>query len=51
MSSSILNWNPILTAWLKKRPPIMGEVLLSAFEGSFCGKLRLKTLQLFISSS
>ncbi|XP_076801600.1 dynein axonemal heavy chain 8-like [Clavelina lepadiformis] len=36
MSSSILNWNPILTAWLKKRPPVMTEVLMSAFEGSFC---------------
>ena len=44
MSSSILNWNPILTAWLKKRPSIMTEVLMPAFEGSFCGKNYLFTV-------
>ena len=47
MSSSILNWNPILTAWLKKRPNVMLEVLMPAFEGSFCGtSLKTKTYRL-----
>uniref|UniRef100_H2ZG63 Uncharacterized protein n=1 Tax=Ciona savignyi TaxID=51511 RepID=H2ZG63_CIOSA len=35
MSSSILNWNPILTAWLKGKPAIMCDVLMLAFEGPF----------------
>jgi len=48
MSSSILNWNPILTAWLKKRPSVMTEVLLPAFEGSFCGKTHYVVLYFFV---
>uniref|UniRef100_H2ZG69 Dynein, axonemal, heavy chain 5 n=1 Tax=Ciona savignyi TaxID=51511 RepID=H2ZG69_CIOSA len=38
MSSSILNWNPILTAWLKGKPAIMCDVLMLAFEGPFVGR-------------
>nr|XP_018669928.1 dynein heavy chain 5, axonemal-like isoform X1 [Ciona intestinalis]XP_026692815.1 dynein heavy chain 5, axonemal-like isoform X1 [Ciona intestinalis] len=40
MSSSILNWNPILTAWLKGKPTVMFEVLMPAFEGPFVALYR-----------
>ncbi|XP_034031153.1 dynein heavy chain 5, axonemal [Thalassophryne amazonica] len=35
MSSSVLNWTPILEAWLKKRSPKEREVLKELFSGSF----------------
>lgn len=35
MSSSILDWQPITTAWLKNRPSILSDVLLPAFESVF----------------
>ncbi|XP_036448538.1 LOW QUALITY PROTEIN: dynein heavy chain 5, axonemal [Colossoma macropomum] len=35
MSSSVLNWKPILEAWLKKIPTSQAEVLLSCFNSVY----------------
>ncbi|XP_023932721.1 dynein heavy chain 5, axonemal [Lingula anatina] len=35
MSSSILDWSPILQGWLLKRPPAQADVIFSLFEGIF----------------
>ena len=36
MSSSGLNYVPILEAWLKGRPSLHGEVLMPLFEQNIC---------------
>ncbi|XP_002666734.3 dynein axonemal heavy chain 5 [Danio rerio] len=35
MSSSVLDWQPILQAWLKKIPPMQADVLLAAFNSIY----------------
>ncbi|XP_076826623.1 dynein axonemal heavy chain 5 [Brachyhypopomus gauderio] len=35
MSSSVLDWKPILQAWLNKIPPSQGELLLSCFNSVY----------------
>ncbi|XP_026120715.1 dynein heavy chain 5, axonemal isoform X1 [Carassius auratus] len=40
MSSSVLNWSPILEGWLKNRSPQEGVVLRELFSSSFPGLFR-----------
>jgi dynein heavy chain len=37
MSSSVMNWEPIVKGWLLKRNPAEGEILLNLYEKSFPG--------------
>ena len=35
MSSSVMNWEPIVKGWLLKRSPVESEVLFNLYERSF----------------
>ncbi|XP_034058617.1 dynein heavy chain 5, axonemal isoform X1 [Gymnodraco acuticeps] len=46
MSSSVLNWSPILEGWLKKRVPQEAEVLRELFSSSFAELYRFSVQSL-----
>nr|QWY73219.1 dynein heavy chain 5 [Hofstenia miamia] len=35
MSSSVLNWNPLVRAWCLKQPPVVGDTLIPIYEKIF----------------
>ncbi|KAG8442619.1 hypothetical protein GDO86_011415 [Hymenochirus boettgeri] len=46
MSSSVLNWSPILEGWLKKRSPQEGEILRKLYSASFSDLYRFSVQSL-----
>ncbi|XP_075442369.1 dynein axonemal heavy chain 5 isoform X3 [Ascaphus truei] len=46
MSSSVLNWNPILEGWLKNRSPQEGEILRQLYSASFSDLYRFSVQSL-----
>uniref|UniRef100_A0AAV2MBY1 Dynein heavy chain 5, axonemal n=1 Tax=Knipowitschia caucasica TaxID=637954 RepID=A0AAV2MBY1_KNICA len=46
MSSSVLNWSPILESWLKKRSPHEAEILMQLFASSFSELFRFSVQSL-----